>query len=147
MDQFRRDGEEGVMPFEFEQAGYFADDDVIGLESVARAQSDIVLGVEKGFERKAAEDASVLLRAADARSEILIPHRISNGDKVRGNASGALFSGTEKPVGKVALEISEGGAVDCVNDNRHARLRGSEAAQHARLTAVGVDDVWLPLVE
>ena len=60
---------------------------------------------------------------------------------MRGDAARAALGGTEGEVRQRALERAEAGAVDGVDDDGHARRVRGEAAQHAGLAAVGVDDV------
>ena len=53
-----------VVAFELEEAGNDANDKIVRRDVEAGAPGGVVLGVEKGLEAEAAEDAGVLVRAA-----------------------------------------------------------------------------------
>ena len=134
-------------PFEREEPGDFADDDVVGREAEAGAEGGIVLGGEIGLERKAAEDAGVLFGAPDAGGQVLLRHRVGDGDEMGGDAGGALFGGAEERVGQAPLKRTERRAVNGVDDDRHAGAGRGEAAEDAGFAAVGVDEVGPPRAE
>ena len=60
---------------------------------------------------------------------------------MRGGAGCVTFGGGKNPVGQPSLKRSEGWAVNVVDDHRHARAPGREAAENSRLAAVRVDNV------
>ena len=107
------------------------------------AQRQIVRRVQKRFHGEAAENAREHFRAADAGGEIEPRHGLGGTDEMRGDSGGVTFGGGKNPVGQRALKRAEGRAVNVVDDHRHARAPGREAAENSRLAAVGVDDVGL----
>jgi hypothetical protein len=132
-------GEEVVVAFERKEAGDFADDEGFGGNSQFCSERSIVAGVQEGFELEATEDAGVHLGAANAGSEVQFGHGVRGANEVRGEFGGVAFGGGEDVVGKRALEIAEGGAVNVMDDDGNSGARGGDAAEYAGFAAVGVD--------
>src|ERR1035441_2576336 len=89
-DEFRRNGEQIIVPLELEQPRDFADDEIAGINSQFFPQFQIIFRRKKWLEREAAEDFGVLLRPANAGGEIFVLHRIGDDDEMRRGAGGGL---------------------------------------------------------
>ena len=140
-DQFGRSGEEIVVPLQLGEARYLSHHKIIGAQSKSGADAGVVAGLEKWFEREAAEDAGVLPGPPDACGEILLRHGVGDGDEVTRGAGGQTFCGSEDRVAQHSLKRTEGRAVNGVDDDGHASAPGGETSEHAGLAAVGVDEV------
>lgn len=140
-DQFGRSGEEIIVSFQLSEARDFPHDKIIGGESEPGADAGVVAGLEKWFEREAAEDAGVLLRSSDACGKVLLRHGVGDGDEVSRGPGGEAFGGGEDPIAQRSLKWTERRAVNGVNDDGHSRTPGGEASEHAGLAAMGVNDV------
>ena len=136
-------GDEVFVTFEGKEPGDFADDKMLGAQAEALAEVRLGMGIQEGGEIEAAEDAGVLVGAADAGGEVLPGHGVCDGDEVGGGAGGGLFGEAEGGVGSGVLEGTEGGAVDGVDDDGDAGASGGEASQESGFAAMGVDDVGL----
>ena len=137
----RGDGQQVVVPLELEEAGDFADDDILRRKAEPGAELEVVGRGEERFKREAAEDSRVLVRAPDAGGQVLLLHGVGHDDEMGGDPGGNTFRRAKQRVGQRALKGAEGWPVNGVEDDRHARAGGGEPAQNAGFAAVGVDDV------
>jgi len=133
--------------FELEQPCDFAYDEIAVRQTESAAECGIVFRRQKRFECKTAEDFCVLLRAANSGSQVLLPHRIGDGDEMGGRAGGVLLGCAKNQIGNCSLEFAKRRAVNSVYDCGYAGPPGGEPPQDARLAAVGVDQVGLLLAE
>src|SRR5438445_10452714 len=104
------------MPFELKEPRDFADDKIGRSEPQPGAQGQIVARGQKWLKWEAAEDARVLLRAADARRQILFGHRLSDGDEMGGQIADGAFRSAQAEIGQRSLKTTKGRTVDRVND-------------------------------
>jgi hypothetical protein len=103
--------------------------------------------LKKRVEVEAAENACVLIRAADSRGQVLLDHSVRHRDEMRGDAAGAALGGSKNAVCKRPLPRSEGWAVQAVNNDGHLlKVRGI-AAQYARFAAVRMNNRGLGFAE
>ena len=139
--QARRDGEQVVVPLQLEEPGNLADDKVARRQAKRRAFCVGVFRIEEWLQVEAAWDARVVVRLADAGGEVLVAHRVGDGDEVVGHPPGETLGTAEQGVGRPTLKRAERRAVDRVDDLRHAGALGCQAPDEAGLPAVRVDDV------
>ena len=99
--------------------------------------------MEKRVQIETAEDACEHLRLADSGREINFGHRGGGTEKMVGHARGGFFRSSENEIGHRTLERTERRTVQMMNNDRHARAPGGEAAEDAGFAAVRVDEVRL----
>ena len=138
------DCEQVVVPLEFEEPGDFADDDIVRREAQPGAELEVVGRGEERFEREAAEDLGVLVRAPDAGGQVLLLHGFGNDHEMRGDPGGITFRRTKQRVGERTLEGAEGRSVNRVENDRDTCAGRGQPPQNARFAAVGVDNLRLP---
>ena len=79
------------MAFQLEEPRDFANDDVAGSEAETGSQLEIVGRAKKWAKIETAEDFRVLRGRADAGSQILMFHRVSNDNEMGGDLGGVAF--------------------------------------------------------
>ena len=131
------------MAFECGQPGDFADDKGFRANPSLARRAGSLTAFKNGSTVEAAENAGEHFRPADPGGQVKPGHGLGGTDEMRGGPGGVTFGGGKEPVGRADLKRAKGGAVNVVDDDRHARAPGREPAEDSRLAAVGVDDVGL----
>ena len=95
LGQARRDGEQVVVPLQLEEPGNLADDKVARRQAKRLAFCVGVFRIEEWLQVEAAWDARVVVRLADAGGEVLVAHRVGDGDEVVGHPAGETLGTAE----------------------------------------------------
>ena len=139
--------EQIFVAFQREQASDLADDKSVARDTETVAQEEIIGGVGKRFSSESTEDARIIFRPADARSEIKVCHRIGGTQKMRSELCSVTFGGGEDGIGEVSLKRAEGWAVNVVDDDGDFGACGGDAPKDTGFAAVCVNDVGLLFFE
>ena len=129
------------MSFEPEKPGDFADDNIVLGESKLGTSSGVIARRKERLRIESAEDFRVLIRAANARCQILLFHGIGDDHKMGGGPGRKPFSGAEHTIGKRSLEPAKRGTMNGMDDDGHRGLSGGKAAKETGFAAVSVDNV------
>ena len=145
-DRFGGD-QEVLMAFKRGEPGNLSDDESTSGKAELGSEGRIVSSSGKRFNRETAEDATVHLRCADACLEVQPGHGLSRANEMSGGAANDAFGSSKREVRESALERSEGGAVNMMNDNWNAGAASGEPTQKSGLAAVRVEDFGFAVSE